>query len=38
MSVWVVKCLERLIALFCHNPHTLAPEKKNWKKLFSHFF
>ena len=37
MSIWV-KCLERLIALFCHNPHTLAPEKKIEKKIFPIIF
>ena len=37
MSIWVVKCLERFIALFCHNPHTLTPEKKLEKKFFPFF-
>ena len=34
----LLSCLERLIALFCYNPHILAPEKiKIKKKKFSHF-
>ena len=38
MSIWVVECLQRLIVLFCQNPHTLAPEKKIAKKIFFPFF